>query len=129
MLICAQSGRVSGLEKKTDPASSARSDNKVLKDNNNRLLAIVNKFCIPFCTKSRIFICGVLDSDCTVVALHRIASFRVKYRNSAIEQTRRGISLLALLIIQPILLLPYRFSVKKHSKQTGFKGRKSQLLR
>ena len=35
MLYCAQSGRVSGLEKKTDPASSARSDKKGLKDNNN----------------------------------------------------------------------------------------------
>ena len=33
MLICAQSGRVSGLEKKTDPASRARSDKKGLKDN------------------------------------------------------------------------------------------------
>ena len=39
MLICAQSGRVSGLEQKTDPASSARSNKKGLKDNNNRLLA------------------------------------------------------------------------------------------
>ena len=38
MLICAQSGRVSGLVKKTDPASSSRSDKKWLKDNNNRLL-------------------------------------------------------------------------------------------
>ena len=35
ILICAQSGRVSGLEKKTDPASSARSDKKGLKDNKN----------------------------------------------------------------------------------------------
>ena len=54
MLICAQSRRFSGLEKKIDPASSARSDKKELKDNNNRLLGIVNKFCIPFGTKSRI---------------------------------------------------------------------------
>ena len=53
MLICAQSGRVSGIEKKTDPASSTRSDKKGLKDNNNRLLGIVNKFCIPFGTKSK----------------------------------------------------------------------------
>ena len=37
-------GRVSGLEKKTDPASSARSDKKVLKEQNNRLLGIVNSF-------------------------------------------------------------------------------------
>ena len=33
MLICAQSGRVSGLEKKTDPASSSKSDKKGLKYN------------------------------------------------------------------------------------------------
>ena len=58
MLICVQSGRVSGLEKKTDPASSARSDKKGLKDNNNRLVGIVNEFCFPFGTKSRILICG-----------------------------------------------------------------------
>ena len=61
-IICAQSGRVSGLVKKTDPASSSTSDNKGLNDNNNRLLGIVNKFCIPFGTKSKIIICGVLDS-------------------------------------------------------------------
>ena len=41
MIICAQSGRVSGLVKKTDPASSSRSDKKGLKENNNRLLGIV----------------------------------------------------------------------------------------
>ena len=62
MLISSQSGRVSGLVKKTDPASSSRSDKKGLKDNNNRLLGIVNKFCIPFGTKSKILICGGLDS-------------------------------------------------------------------
>ena len=62
MLICAQSGRVSGLVKKTDLASSSRSDKKGLKDNNNRLLCIVKKFCIPFGTKSKILICGGLDS-------------------------------------------------------------------
>ena len=56
MLICAQSGRVSGLEKKTDPASNAGSDKKGPKDNKNRLLGVVNKFCIPFGTKSRILI-------------------------------------------------------------------------
>ena len=44
MLICAQSGRASGLEKKTDPACSSRSDKKGLKDNNNRLLGIVKSF-------------------------------------------------------------------------------------
>ena len=53
MLICSQSGRVSGLERKTDPASSARSSRKGLKDNNNRLLGIVNKFCIPVVQKVR----------------------------------------------------------------------------
>ena len=83
-----------GLEKKTDPASSARSDKKGLKDNNNRKLGVVNKFCIPFGTKSKISICGGLYSDCTVVTLHRIANFRVKQLNSGIEQTRRGIILL-----------------------------------
>ena len=62
MLICAQSRRFSGLMKKTDPSSSSRSDKKGLKDNNNRLLGIVNKFCIPFGTKSKILICGGLDS-------------------------------------------------------------------
>ena len=44
MLICAQSGRVSGLEKKTDPASSSWSEKKGLKDDNNRLLGIVRSF-------------------------------------------------------------------------------------
>ena len=62
MLIYAQSGRVSGLVKKTDPASSTRSDKRGLNDNNSRLLGIVNKFCIPFGTKNKIVICGGLDS-------------------------------------------------------------------
>ena len=61
-LICAQSGGVLGLVKKTHPASSPRSDKKGLKDNNNRHLGIINKFCIPFGTKSKILICGGLDS-------------------------------------------------------------------
>ena len=43
---------------KTDPASSTRSNKKGLNDNNNRLLGIVNNFC----TKSKIVICGGLDS-------------------------------------------------------------------
>ena len=90
MLICAQFGRVSGLEKKTDQASSAKSEKRGLKENNNRLLGIVNKVCIPFGTKSRILICGWLDSDCIVVTLHRTANFRVKHLNSGIKQTRRG---------------------------------------
>ena len=121
MLFCAQSGRVSGLEKKTDPASSARSDKKGLKDHNSRLLGIVNKFCIPFVTKCRILICWGLDSDCTVVTLHRIANFRVKHLNSAIEQTRKGIILLILLFIQPILILLYRFSVQNTVSRPVFR--------
>ena len=44
MLICAQSGRVLGRERKTDPASSARNSRKGLKDKYNRLLGIVKKF-------------------------------------------------------------------------------------
>ena len=43
------------------------------------------------------------DSDCTVVALHRDANFRVKHLNLNIEQTRRGIILLALLFILLVL--------------------------
>ena len=99
MLICAQSGRVSGLEKKTDPATSARRDKKGLRDHNNRLLGIVNKFCIPFGTKNRILICEELDSDCTVVSLHRIKNFGIKHLNLAIEQTWRGIIFLVLFFI------------------------------
>ena len=67
------------------------SDKKGLKNNSNRLLGIIKKFCIPFSTKSRILICEGLDSDCTVVTLHRTANFRVKHLNLVIEQTRRGI--------------------------------------
>ena len=119
MLICAQSGRVSGLEKKTDPASSARSDKKGLKDNNNRLLGIFNKFCVCFGTKSKILICGGLDSDCTVVPLHRTVNFRVII--SSIEQIRRGIILLVLLFIQPILLLLYRFLVENTVSRPVFR--------
>ena len=121
MLTRAQSGRVSGLEKKTDPASSARSDKKGLKDNNNRLLGIVNKFCIPFGTKSKISICGGLNSDCTEVTLHRIANFRVKHLRSGTEQTRRGIILLVLLLIQPLILTLYRFSVKNTVSRLVFR--------
>ena len=121
MLICAQSGRVSGLQKNTDPAISARSDKKGIKDNNNRLLDIVNKFCIPFGTKSKTSFCGGLDSDCTEVTLYRIANFRVKHLNSGIEQTRKGIILLVLLFIQPILKLLYRFSVKNTVSRPVFR--------
>ena len=99
MLICAQSGKISGLGKKTDPARNAKSDKKGLKETNNRLLGIVNKFCLPFGTKSKILLCGGLDSDCTVVTLHRTANFRDKHLNSGIEQTPTSIILLVLLFI------------------------------
>ena len=103
---------VLGLERETDPESSARSSREGRKDNSNRLLDIVNKFCIPFGTEITISICGDLDSDCTEVTLHRVANFLVKHLNLDIERTRRGILLQLLLFIQPILILPFRFSVK-----------------
>ena len=53
MLICAQSGRVLGRERKTDPASSARSSSKGLEDNYNRLLGIVKKFVFLLVQKLR----------------------------------------------------------------------------
>ena len=81
MLICAHFGRVLGREWKTDPASSARSNRKGLRDNKNQLLGIVNKFCIHFGTEIKRSICEGLDSDCTVVTLHRVANFRVKHLN------------------------------------------------
>ena len=87
MLICAQSVRVTGLERKTDPTSSARSSRKGLKDNSNRLLGIVNKFRITFSTESRVSTCGALDSDCTEVTLHRVAKLQFKHLNSDIERT------------------------------------------
>ena len=128
ILICAQPGRVSGLQKKTDPTSSLRSDKKGLKDNNNRFLCIVKKFDIPFGTKSKILISGGPDSDCTVVTIHQTAKFRVRHLNSVIEQTRRGIMLLVFLYIQPILLLLYRFSVKHTVSRPFFTGQNSDIL-
>ena len=112
MLICAQSGGVLGSERKTDPSSSARITRNGLNDNNNQLLGIVNKFCIHFDTKNKITICGGLDSDYIEVTLHRVANFRVKHLNSDIEKTRRGMILLILLFILPVLILLRRFSVK-----------------
>ena len=100
MLICAQSRKVLGRERKTYPTSLARSSRKGHKDN-NRLLGIVNKFFIPFGTQIKISICGGLDSDCTVVTLHRVAKFRIKHLNSDIQRTRRGN---IVLILQFILL-------------------------
>ena len=113
MLNCAQSGRVSGLVKKTDPANGARSNKKGLRDINNQLLGFVNKFCIPFSTKITIPICGGHDSDCTGVTHNRVAHLRVKHLNSDIEQTRRGIVFLVLVYILPVLILLFRFSVRK----------------
>ena len=86
MLVCAQPGRVLGREWKTDRASSAKTHRKGLKDNNNRLLGIVNKICIPFGTEIKISICGGLDGDCTEVTLHQVANFRVKHPNSDSEK-------------------------------------------
>ena len=99
MLTCAQSGRVSGLERKTDPASRARSGSKGLKVNNNRLLRIADTFCIPFGTESTISICGRLGNDCTVGTIHRVANFRVKNLNSDIKRTRRGVILIVILFM------------------------------
>ena len=120
-LICAQSGRSLGRERKTDPTSSARINRKGLKDNNNRLLDIFNKFCIPFGTEIRISICGGRDSDCTVVTLHRFANFRARHLNLYVELTRRGIILIALLFILLVFLLPYRFSVKQTENRPVFR--------
>ena len=58
MLICAQSGGVSELEKKTDPASSSKRDKKGLKDNNNRLLGIVKSFVTLLVQKVRYYSVG-----------------------------------------------------------------------
>ena len=121
MLICAQSGRVSGLVKKTDPASSSWSDKKGPKDSNNRLLVIVNKFFYPFWYKKQDINLWGARQCCTVVTLHRTAKFRVKHLNSDIEQTRRGIVLLILLFMPPIILLLYHFSVKNTVKGPVFR--------
>ena len=58
MLICAQSGRVSGLVKKTDPASSSRSDKRGLKENNNRMLGIVKNVLSLLVQKVRYYSVG-----------------------------------------------------------------------
>ena len=66
------------------------SNKKGLKDSTNRLLGIHESFVsLSFGTKRKILLCGGFDSDCTVVTLHRTASFRVKHLDSEIEQTRR----------------------------------------
>ena len=71
---------------------------------------------------------GGLDSECTVVTLHRTANFRVKHLNSVFEQTRRGILFLVLLFIQPILILLYRFSVKNTVSRPVFGVQNSNIL-
>ena len=58
---------------------------------------------------------------CTVVTLHRTANIRVKHLNSDIKQTRRGIVLLLLLLIEPILIVLYRFSVKNNENRPVFR--------
>ena len=109
-LICAQYGRVSGIEQETDPTSSASSSKKGLKDNNKRVLLMLTSFVSLLVQKLR-YKSGGLDSDCTEVTLHRVAKFAVKHLNSDIEQTRRGIILLVILLMQPLLVLLYCFSV------------------
>ena len=88
----------------TDPASSTRNSRKGLKDNNTRLLSIVNKFPIPFGTERTISICGGLKSDCIVVTLQRVGNFRFKIFISDTERTRRGVILLVKI---------FRFLVKR----------------
>ena len=124
MIICAQSGGVSGSEWKTDPVSSAGSSRRGLKDDDNRLLGIFNKFCIPFGTEVQISICGGLDSDCSEVTLNGVAIFRVKHLNSDIVQTRRDIIRLLLLFILPLLKLQNRFSVENIVNKPVFRVKK-----
>ena len=91
MLTCAQFGRVSRIERKTVPTSGARSSRKGLKENNNRVLGVINNFCIPFGTESTTSICGGgggLNSVCTVATLHRVANIRMKHLNSDTERAR-----------------------------------------
>ena len=47
--------------------------------------------------------------------------YPVKHLNSDIEQTRRGIVLLLLLLIEPILIVLYRFSVKNNENRPVFR--------
>ena len=111
-------------ERKTDPPSSAKCSRKGLKDNNNRQLGVVNRFCIPFGTEIKISICGDLDSHCTKVTLHRVANFRAKHLNSNFEQTRRVVILLILLFILPVFILSYRFSMKNIVETRVFRVKK-----
>ena len=112
MVLCAQSDRFKGLERKTDPASSSRNNKKGLKDKINRLLGIVYTFCIAIGTKSKISISGGVDSDCHVVTLDRVGNFRAKHPNSDVERRRRGRIKLEKLFIILIIIFLYHFSVK-----------------
>ena len=119
-LICAQSGRSLGRERKTDPASNARSNTKGLKDNNNRLLGIFNKFCVPFDTEIRISICRTLDSDCTVVTLHRVANFRARHLNSYVELAREGYNINSITVFTACINTPISFFSRTDRKQAVF---------
>ena len=49
------------------------------------------------------------------------ANIRVKHLNSDIKQTRRVIVLLLLLLIEPKLIVLYRFSVKNNENRPVFR--------
>ena len=55
------------------------------------------------------------------MTLHRTANIRVKHLISDIKQTRSGIVLLLLLLIEPILIVLYRFSVKSNENRPVFR--------
>ena len=120
MLICAQYGRVSGLEQEADPASSARSNKRCSRTTIIDCWISLTSF-VSFGTKSKMSICGGHDSDCTEVTPHRGANFQVKHFNSDIEQTQRGIILLVLLFKQPTIILLYQFLVKNTVSRPVFR--------
>ena len=122
-----------GIRRKTDPVSSTitESSREGLKDNNNRLLVIVNKFCILIGTEIKIslWMWGVvLDSDGTKVTLNRVAKFRFMHLNSDIEHIERGIILIVLLFLPHVLKLLYRFPLKNTAKRLFFLGQNSEIL-
>ena len=121
MLTCTQSGRASGLGQETDPASSARSNKKGLKETTIDCRVSLTNFISLLVQKSRYQSVGGLDSNCAEMNLHRVANFQFKHLNSDFEQIRRGIILLVLLFIQPILILLYRFSVKNTVSRLVFR--------
>ena len=116
--------RVSGIERKTDPASSARSSRESLHVNNNRLLDIVNKFCISFGTEIEITICGGLDCDCTVVNHHRVANFNIQIKISTIiwiSNEPNGYNIIFITIYTACNNTLYRFSVKNTANRPVFR--------